>query len=111
MTDPTRAKEIVQRSDLKPPPTAVASQSIDIGAEILKAIGAGSIGGLHEPSKDPESLLKTVKGLKEGYETLMRSRGDAGQSAIRVDDLVAILELLLPYIENGIAEKYGLTPV
>jgi len=78
---------------------------------LVRTINNRNIKGLPEPSIDPEAMLKTVKELKEGYETLLRSRGETADSAILVGDMVAILEALVPFIYSEMERIYGLTPV
>lgn len=60
--------------------------------EVIRTIvsQSRSWGGFSEPTTDPAALQKTVSGLKQAVEQLLRRRGDPLDSAVLIRDLQAI---------------------
>tara|TARA_R110000851_G_scaffold265570_5_gene418080 strand:- start:1308 stop:1634 length:327 start_codon:yes stop_codon:yes gene_type:complete len=84
--------------------SAVRINNTTISDEILLVLVNRIWGAVPEPSEDFQ--LPTVKALKEGYETLVRSRGNVEDSAVLVSDLISVVELLIPYILNEVEQRF-----
>ena len=81
-----------------------APEVLTVTDEIIELLRNRTWGGVPEPSI--ENLLPSVAALKEGYETLMRTRGNVEDSAVLVQDLITVVELLIPYIIDEVGKKY-----
>jgi hypothetical protein len=79
-------------------------QGTAITSEVLSSLRNTTWGGVPEPT--PDSLYPTVEALKEGYETLVRQRGEVESSAVLVQDLINVIELIVPYILDEVGKKY-----
>lgn len=77
--------------------------------EVLRAIteGARRIRGLPDPEQNVEALYITVMALKEAVETLLRSRGLAGDSALLVKEIEPLLGVVDQLITNRLGDFEG----
>jgi hypothetical protein len=63
--------------------------------------------GVPDPTADPEALYRTVRELKVRYEQLTRTRGDRGKSAVLVEELADLFEVVIRELDK----RYSQVPI
>ncbi len=67
--------------------------------------------GIPDPKADAETLYRSVRELKSRYEQLVRTRGDRGKSAILVEEIASLFEVVVRELDKRYIQQLTEPPI
>jgi hypothetical protein len=99
-------QKTLKRAFVSSPKGSVGVATTTVEDIVNAAVRPNLQGAIPPPSTSVDSIVASTLALKEAVETLNRQRGATELSAVRVHDLVDILELLVPFIIEEVRKEF-----